>query len=81
MTVDFLATAPQYLHHLTPVWRALRGRGSRMYTVADRGLRRTVVVAGSRDAFACRQLGRNVVRMEHGAGFTYVGVEGHPSYP
>lgn len=72
--LDLLATRPQYLHHLEPVWAALapelRGTGSS----------RAVLVSSASDlaAAARRRQYDRVAYLEHGIGQPYSGAAGYP---
>jgi hypothetical protein len=92
--VDFLATEPQFLDHLLPIWRALSmdSRGELVMPsflapyYRRRGLRRgsrptgaAMLVASWGDHKKARKMGaRRIARIEHGIGQSFG--TGHPSY-
>lgn len=70
--IELVASAPQYRHHLEPLWAeippSLKGGGD------------AVLVASYRDLLAARRTGyRRVAYLEHGIGQSYG--TGHPAYP
>ena len=77
--VDFVAVWQHYADHIRPVYDALPAefRGQFVSDVTP-GLGPLTVVASDRDRAACVM--RPVVRMEHGIGMSYAGVD-HGSWP
>lgn len=75
--IDLIASEPQYMAHLSPLWDALPERGRR---VNDRN--RTadaVLVASGRDLNRASRLGYGrIACLEHGIGQSYGNREGYP---
>lgn len=80
---NVLATEPQYVQHLRPVFERLVPRGT-FWSAAPSKLTGPLLVGSAKDyAIARRHRVETVVLMEHGTGQSYAGdrrLDHHPSY-
>lgn len=78
--VDFLATAPHYEDHLIPVYRAVTKSFRGAFWTNDPGTMLSNIAVVSSEADRRLAKHRRVIRMEHGVGLSYKGLD-HPSWP